>query len=63
MFVSVAPFHLYFSVLIEMVIEIVLSSYENSNISTFLDRKMSNLKYPDDVVLLGEVPIELHVSP
>lgn len=41
-----------------MIMEITLSSFENSNIDAYSD--LSELEYADDVVLRSEDPSEVH---
>lgn len=54
MFVRVVPFTFSFQLFIQMIMEIVLSSCGNSGIDICSHRKLSDLEYADDVVLLPE---------
>lgn len=60
-FVRLAPFHIFISVVIWMIVKIAISSYVNSGTDPPSDRKLSEWEYVDKVVLLSKEPNKLNV--
>lgn len=60
--VGAALFHFSFLTITKMVTKISLTSHKNSRIDVYVDKKLPDLEYADDDVLLDENPSGLSPS-